>query len=140
MTLAKVLKLCAMAAFPAAAHSGVVETFHSLCFAHLSDPAAIVSAAKKAGFTMTPISNASFIGTRKKTDESVQINAFTKHKFECAVTTSDVADPKALYAKFTASVGIAKPRHNPSWVKINGKKYFFLFDTSGGEALIVYAD
>jgi hypothetical protein len=129
-----------MSALPAVVQAGPVETFHALCVKHLSDPAAIVAAAKKAGFKMTSVGANNFIGDRKKTDESVQINAFTQHKFECAVTTSDVADPKALYAQFMASVGIAKPRHNPSSAKINGKKYSFLYDTTGGEALIVYAE
>lgn len=119
--------------------AGPIDTFRSLCMSHLGDPAAIAQAGKAAGFTLTEIGAGSFMGSRDSTDESLQINAFTSHKFECAVTTSDVADPNALRDQFFQSIGIP---HNSGEARgaVAGRTYTFKHDTNGGEALVVFAD
>lgn len=71
-----------------------------------------------------------------RTDESVQVNVFTKAAFECAVTTSDVADPEALRAQFFAALGISSPKSQVK-AKIKGRSYSIKFDTNGGEALVI---
>ncbi len=137
--MSRFLCVIAAVALPLAATAGPVETFRSICFAHLSDPAAIEKAAKKAGFDMTPLGQGSAMGARAKTDETVQINAFTSHKFECAVTTSDVADPAALGAKFFTALGL-NAKGSKARAKANGQTYTFMHDTKGGEAFVVFAD
>jgi hypothetical protein len=114
-----------------------VATFRGLCMAHLDDVPALRSAAAKQGFGPTDLGPNAFIGMRKKTDESIQVNAFTRAAFECAVTTSDVADPETPRRKFFAALGIDTPKSEVA-VKIGRRAYRIKFDTKGGEALVIF--
>lgn len=116
--------------------AGPVETFQGLCMAHLDDVAGLRRAAQAQGFDLTELGPESFMGMRARTDESVQVNVFTKAAFECAVTTSDVADPEALRAQFFAALGISSPKSQVK-AKIKGRSYSIKFDTKGGEALVI---
>lgn len=118
--------------------AGPVETFQSLCMGNIGNPAKIEAAAKKAGFKMTSLAPNSAMGMRRATDESIQINAFTKHKFECAVTTSK-GNSATLRESFFQSIG-AKHKRGVATGKINNVKYTFLHDPKGGEAFVVFSD
>ncbi len=79
------------------------------------------------------------MGVRKKTDETLQINVATNHKFECAVTTSDMANPEQVRASFFKSLGL-KPKGATAKGTIGGTTYTFLHDTRGGEAFVMYSN
>ena len=121
-----------------AVHAGSIDTFRQFCVANAGDPQAIANAGKKAGFKMTSAVGG-MMGFRKKTDESLQVNVATKHKFECAVTTSDMANPGQVSADFFKSLGL-KPKGATAKGSIGGKTYTFLHDTRGGEAFVMFAD
>lgn len=116
-----------------------IATFQSICMNNLGNPAAIAQAGTAAGFALVEIGTDSFMGSRASTDETLQINAFTSNKFECAVTTSDVADPDAFRDRFFQSIGIA---HNSGEARgaVAGQTYTFKHDTNGGETLVVFAN
>lgn len=122
-----------------AAAADPIETFRALCMANLGNPAGIEQAGKSAGFNMMELAPNSFMGSRDSTDESLQINAFSSHAFECAVTTSDVADANAFRDAFFAAIGVP---HSNGTAKgsVGGQSYTFMHDTNGGEALVVYAN
>lgn len=121
-----------------------VKTFSNLCFANLGNPTAIIRAGKRAGFRMTSLgSPSSSMGMRNRTDESLQVNVFTQHAFECAVTTSDVDNPSALAKEFFDRLGLRGRKRGKIWTaagRVSGKKYVFVLDTNSGEALVVYSD
>ena len=127
---------CALASSAAA---GPIDTFRSLCMSNLGNPTAIAQAGKVAGFDLIELGAGSFMGSRDSTDESLQINAFTSNKFECAVITSDVADPTAFRDQFFQSIGIP---HSGGEARgtVAGQSYTFKHDTNGGEALVVFAN
>ncbi len=121
------------------AHADVIDTFRGTCLTGIGNADGIRTLGAKMGFDMTKLSAGSYMGNKSSTDESLQINAFTSHKFECAVTTSDVADPKALEARFFQAIGL-KPSGSKASGRVNGTTYTFAYNTHGGEALVVYAD
>lgn len=123
-------------ALAAPVFAGPVETFQGLCMAHLEDVAGLRRAAQAQGFDLTDLSPTSFMGMRDSSDESIQVNAFTRAAFECAVTTSDVADPEALRAQFFTALGISTKKSQVK-AKIQGRSYAIKFDTKGGEALVI---
>lgn len=131
------LTVCTMLATSAAADP--IDTFRTLCMNHLGDPAAIEQAGTAAGFQMLELQPDSYMGSRDSTDETLQINAFSSHKFECAVTTSDVADPDAFRETFFAAIGIPH-RNGTATGSVAGQSYTFSHDTNGGEALVVFAN
>lgn len=135
----KVTGAAGLAVLATSAAADPIATFRATCMGALGNPAAIAQAGTAAGFQMTEIGAGSFMGSRASTDESLQINAFTSHKFECAVTTSDVADPNAFRDQFFQAIGIA---HNGGEARgaVAGQTYTFKHDTNGGEALVVFAD
>lgn len=137
LTTASILALCGV--FATQATADPVSTFRTLCMANLGNPAAIEQAGKSAGFQMLELGTNSFMGTRDSTDETLQINAFSSHKFECAVTTSDVTDPNAFRDTFFAAIGIAHTNGTPTG-SVAGQTYTFTHDTNGGEALVVFAN
>ena len=114
-----------------------VATFRGLCMAHLDNVPALRAAAAKQGFAPTDLGPNAFMGLRQKTDESIQVNAFTRAAFECAVTTSDVANPETLRRQFFGALGIDTPKSEVA-VKIGGRAYRVRFDTNGGEALVIF--
>ncbi len=127
----------AMACLLAApAFADPVETFRGLCMAQLDNVPALRAAAQKQGFKITDLGANSFMGARKRTDESIQVNVFTKARFECAVTTSDVADPEALRARFFSALGV-QTRKSRVKAQIQGRSYVISFDTQGGEAMVI---
>ena len=122
-----------------AAAADPIKTFQTACMANAGDVAAIEATIKRAGFKVQELAPGSFIGARKSSDETVQVNVFTKHKFECAVTTSDMKNPKDVSKTFFETLGL-KPRRGKATGRIGGKKYTFLHDTNGGEAFVMYAN
>jgi hypothetical protein len=106
---------------------------------NLRNPAAIAQAGKAAGLDPMEIGAGSIMGLRDSTDESLQINAFTSNNIECAVTTSDVADPTTFRDHFFQSIGIP---HSGGEARgtVAGQSYTFKHDTNGGEALVVFAN
>ena len=114
-----------------------VATFRGLCMAHLDDVPALRAAATKQGFAPTDLGPNAFMGLRQKTDEGIQVNAFTRAAFECAVTTSDVANPETLRRQFFDALGIDTPKSEVA-VQIGGRAYRVRFDTKGGEALVIF--
>ncbi len=121
------------------AQADAIQTFRQLCLANAGNPAAIITAGKKAGFDMTPLAKNSAMGMRTKTDESLQVNVFTKHKFECAVTTSDIQNPEKVSSEFFGALGL-KPRRGQAKASVGGKRYTFMHDTKGGEAFVMFAN
>lgn len=119
--------------------AGPIATFQTLCMPNLSAPSAIKAAGTAAGFEMMELATDSYLGTRDSTDETLQINAFTRHKFECAVTTSDVADANAFRDSFFAAIGISHANGTGTGT-VAGQSYTFSHDTNGGEALVVFAN
>ena len=116
-----------------------IATFRTLCVNNVGNPAAIEQAGSNAGFGMTPLGNDSYMGSRNSTDEALQINAFTQHAFECAVTTSDVADPSTLRDSFFQTLGLSH-KNGQARGTVDGRTYTFLHDTNGGEAFVVFAN
>jgi len=121
------------------ASADVVKTFSSTCLQNLGNPAAIEKSAKKQGFTDSSLNELfdGYIGERKKTDETVQVNIASKNSFECAVTTSDVANAEEVRMRFFQSLGISTKKSEVA-AKVGDQRYTFKFDTQGGEALVVY--
>ncbi|SOB94306.1 hypothetical protein [Rhodobacter maris] len=123
----------------------LVETFGALCAAHLDDPAAIANAARARGFGPSALSGSGLLGPtayiaeNPALDQSVQVNVTTPHGFECAVTGADVAAPELLRQAFFAAQGLTGAGTTAQKV-VNGKRYIFVFNTNGGEALVVYRD
>jgi len=113
------------------------DTSRSLCMSNLGNPAAIAQAGEAAVFDPMEIGAGSVKGSRDSTDESLQI--FTSNNFECAVTTSDVADLTAFRDQFFQSIGIP---HSGGEARgtVAGQSYTFKHDTNGGEALVVFAN
>ncbi len=128
-----------LAMIPFSVQAGSIGTFRQLCVANAGDPAAIAAAGTKAGFRMSKMAAGKAMGFRKSTDESLQVNVATKHKFECAVTTSDMANPEQVGADFFKSLGLT-PKRGTAKGKIGGKTYTFLHDTRGGEAFVMYSN
>ncbi|MFD2172623.1 hypothetical protein [Rhodobacter lacus] len=141
--------LAAPAAGPAletsTAAQPLVETFGALCAAHLDDPAGIANAARARGFGPSALSGSQLLGPsayiarNSALNQSVQVNVTTPHGFECAVTGADVAAPELLRQAFFAAQGLAGSASTAQKV-VNGKRYTFVFNTNGGEALVVYRD
>ena len=104
---------------------------------NLGNPAAIAQAGEAAVFDPMEIGAGRVKGSRDSTDESLQI--FTSNNFECAVTTSDVADLTAFRDQFFQSIGIP---HSGGEARgtVAGQSYTFKHDTNGGEALVVFAN
>ncbi len=121
-----------------AVQAGSIDTFRQFCVANAGQPQAIADAGTKAGFRMTSAAGG-VMGFRKATDESLQVNVATKHKFECAVTTSDMANPEKVSADFFKSLGLT-PRGATAKGSIGGTTYTFLHDTKGGEAFVMYSN
>ncbi|WP_217642090.1 hypothetical protein [Aliiroseovarius crassostreae] len=129
------------------APSSVVSTFMQTCNAQLGNPSGIVQAAQQIGFSgglgSSDAQVSEIIGGQllfnPALDQTVQVNVATSNAFECAVTTSDVADPLALKAEFYEAVGV-KGNRNMVNASINGKAYTYKFDTRGGEALVVFSN
>ena len=134
----QLLTALAIMSLSSAAHADVIDTFKTVCMSDLGNPAAIAKRGSAKGFKMNNLSGDAWMGFNKKIDQSLQINAFTKNSFECAVTTSDVSDPNALRKEFFSGLGL-KDRKGVAKGKIGGKTYYFKHDTKGGEALVVYA-
>lgn len=127
----------ALACLSTGVQADSIKTFRQLCLANAGNPSAIMAAGKKAGFDMTKIGESSAMGLRKKTDESLQINVFTNHAFECAVTTSDMANPDQVGAAFFKSLGL-KPKRGQAKGSVGGQSYTFKHDSEGGEAFVMY--
>jgi hypothetical protein len=123
----------------ASARADVIDEFQALCLSHLDQPAGSKKAAAKRGYAPVDLGKGSFMASNRKIDTTLQVNAFTRHSYECAVTTSDVADPKALKARFFQSLGV-KAKGNRVAAKVGSQTYTFEFNTTGGEALVVYRD
>jgi hypothetical protein len=135
----KLIAVFTMCLLGTAANADTIGTFKKTCLAHLGNPSAIIKAGSRNGFKKSlDLGGLGWIGSNKKTDLTLQVNAFTKHKFECAVTSPDVNDPKALGAAFFSELGL-KPKRGAATGKVNGVTYVFMHDTKGGEALVVYA-
>ena len=122
-----------------AAQADPITTFRQICMANLGQPAAAIKAGKSDGFNMTSLAANSSMGFKGSSDESVQINVATRHAFECAVTTSDMANPSAVTRQFFEALGLTG-KGGKAKGKVGGKTYTFLHDTKGGEAFVVYAD
>ncbi|MBK5933270.1 hypothetical protein C8N32_109129 [Rhodovulum imhoffii] len=120
------------------AQAGAIDTFRQICVSNAGNPSAIIAAGNKAGFGMEKMAVGA-IGFRTKTDESLQVNVATKHKFECAVTTSDMANFEQVRADFFKSLGL-KPKRGTARGIIGGKTYTFLHDTRGGEAFVMFSN
>ena len=120
-----------------AANADVVDTFHNVCMKGLGKSQETERAAKAAGFKRSPISDVMGGYMGDKAGETVQINIATRNSWECAVTRSDVADPEELRSRFFNSLGL-KTRKAQVSARVGGQRYVFKFDTSGGEALVVY--
>lgn len=132
--------ILAMVALPVAGQAAdSTQTFRQLCMAHAGDTAAIRKAAVKAGFKVMDLGPNVFMGMRDKTDESVQVNMATRHRFECAVTTSSKGNAKANEAAFFGSLGLTPTRRQAKG-RIGGTPYTFLYDPKDGEAFVIYAD
>ena len=113
------------------------ETFKTMCLNNIDQPQKIIEAGNRAGFNMRSLAPESAMGFRLSSDESLQVNAFTRKDFECAVTTSDISDPASVTRAFFAMLGITH-RGNVGTKTINGTQYSFLHDTNGGEAFVVF--
>jgi hypothetical protein len=128
-----------MAALPASAD--MVDTFKSICLAHLDDPAGVQKAARSAGFKGGLLAEVmgkdAYIAFHDETAETVMLNVATPHEFDCAITSPDLPGPEKLRQTFFASLGI-KTGKSMVKAKVGGKQYTFKFDTYDGEALVVY--
>lgn len=124
---------------PAWVAADSIDTFRSLCLPTLGDTAATKRAAEQAGFDVFELEPDSFLGSRTATDETLQVNVATRHTFECAVTTSDMANPADVTARFFAMLGLT-PRGAKASGSVNGERYTFMHDTNDGEAFVVFAD
>ncbi|MEO8530829.1 MAG: hypothetical protein ABI459_06380 [Deltaproteobacteria bacterium] len=122
-----------------AAQADPIATFKQLCMQNLGNSSGAIKAGKKVGFTMITMGPGASMGFRNSTDESLQVNVATRHKFECTVTTSDMANPNAVADRFFAELGLTG-RKGKAAGKIGGKTYTFMHDTKGGEAFVVYSD
>lgn len=122
-----------------AASADAISSFRSLCLANAGDAAAIKSAGDRAGFKMREIGSNSFMGFNTRIDQSLQINAFTRNKFECAVTTSDMGGDRAVASKFFGALGLTQ-RQGQARGKIGGDTYTFKHDGRGGEAFVMFSN
>ncbi len=129
----------ALGLFASSAHADAINTFKTLCFENAGSVAAIRKAATNHGFKVNKLGKNSYLGTRASTDERVQINVFTKHSFECAVTTSDMPRPRRISREFLKSLGLNGNKGRARTV-IDGRSYTVLHDTKGGEAFVIFAD
>ena len=119
------------------AYAGPIDTFKEVCLNNAGNTAAIREAINAQGFEIKNYKNGAFVGFRKSTDESVQVNVFTKHAFECAVTTSDIKQPRKIKKQFFKELGL-KPSFGKASGSLGGKSYTFVHNTKGGEAFIMY--
>ncbi|WP_394153442.1 hypothetical protein [Loktanella salsilacus] len=130
----------AMAVPTSVAETGdVVATFRTVCLNNLGDVQATRSTATALGFQPMADDNGGFALLNAGTDQTVQVNYMTNRRFECAVTTSDAADPATLRSAFFGLVGARNVKEGTTVAStINGKSFTFAYDTSGGEALVMY--
>lgn len=121
----------------APAYADSIQTFRQFCLAHAPDSAAIKGAGERAGFDFSDFPPNGYIGFRRATDETLQINVATRHQFECAVTTSSAGNPVATGAAFFSALGLTPNRREARGL-VRGEVYTFRYDPRGGEAFVMY--
>ncbi len=114
-----------------------IRSFLQLCIPNLDNPTAIIAAGAEAGFDMTDLGENKAFGTRKSTDETLQINAFTRNAFECAVTTPGQPDGAEWTGLLFASLGV-EPNGTAGTLRFDRKDYTVYHDRNGGENFVVF--
>ncbi len=114
-----------------------IRTFQQLCMTNLDQPAAIIAAGQEAGFDMDVFAEDKAMGRRKSTDETLQVNVFTRNAFECAITTGGREEGAEWTAIFFESLGIESSGTSATFA-IKKVEYTLLHDRNGGENFVVY--
>jgi hypothetical protein len=121
------------------AQADAIDSFFRHCVNNAPDVSAIANSAANAGFQITEIGANARLGLRRSSDETIQVNVATQHRFECAVTTSDMPNPAQVTETFFTRLGLS-PRRGRAQGTIGGQSYTFMHDTNGGEAFVMYID
>lgn len=119
-----------------------VETFEQVCLHNLNNPKASARVARRLGYVASPdISDllTGYLAINPANEASVQINLATRHAYECAVVTADSEDPESLRQAFFKTLGL-QTSASLVQAQIGVQSYWFKFDTTEGEALVVYQD
>jgi hypothetical protein len=125
-----------------AARFDSVASFEQVCLHNLGNPSASARVARRLGYVPVPEASdvlTGYLALDATAASSVQINLATRHAYECAVVTEDFEDPEALRQAFFEAIGL---QTSASLVEaqVGTQSYWFKFDSSQGEALIVYQD
>ncbi len=132
------LSSCAQTGNESSKSKQAIDTFLGTCNQALGDVDQIRSLAQARGFVEQPqfqplISGNGALLENESLGQTIQLNVATGFKFECAVTTDDVANPKWFGNAFYSAVG-------GTTKEVNGKTYGYLHDTKGGETLVVFSN
>lgn len=115
-----------------------IKSFKQLCMAHAPNVDALSRAARRQGFEIVPLSLNSFMGLRDRTDETLRVNVGNESGFECSITTSGDGDSYGAQMRFFQALGTSGHSGKGAG-ELRGQYYEFLFESAGGDRMILRA-